>query len=309
LAELRRLEAAGVPTVLLSGNHDSPRLRETGHIFRIFEGMRHVRPVYKGGCEKVTIATDTGPVVVHAVPQAVTQEAFQDDLAGLRPEADVRNVLTVHGTVAGVDGLFTSELNDLLIPQNALDPGFDYVALGHFHGHRRVADNAYYAGSTERTSIREAGQEKTFSEVDLEPAGLGIRLHPTKARPMVDVGPMAAGAADAGELAALLRERIRTALEPGCVMRLTVTGVDRAMLRALDLDLVRDAAAPALHFMFRPQVVETDAEVQLPPSLGHLDDELGAFLAKFPLEGFDRATVETAARRLVAASQEEPDAP
>lgn len=307
LRHVRRLDEAEVPTLLLSGNHDAPRLRETGSIFRIFEGMPHVRPVYRGVCERVPFETDDGRVVVHAVPQAIHQQAFQQELAALEPQPDVRNVLAVHGTVAGVDGLFTNELNDLLIPESALRPEFDYIALGHFHGHRRIADRAYYAGSTERSSIHEAEQKKTFSEVILDGTDLDIRTHATGARPMRDVGPVDASGVSPDALADRLAEAV-AGVPAGAVVRVAVRDVDRATLRAVDLGPMYEAADDALHVAFHPTIREEAQDVQLPTRLGHLDEELTAFLEKYPLDGMPRDDVREAAVQLLAEAQEDPDA-
>ena len=36
VGQLLRLSKAGIPTVIISGNHETPRLRETGSVFKVF---------------------------------------------------------------------------------------------------------------------------------------------------------------------------------------------------------------------------------------------------------------------------------
>lgn len=67
LRQLIRLSEAGIETVLISGNHSTPKLRETGSIFRIFEHLECVHPVHEPGVKKIAF----DDVVVHAIPHSV----------------------------------------------------------------------------------------------------------------------------------------------------------------------------------------------------------------------------------------------
>lgn len=46
--QLFRLSEADIPVVIIAGNHSTPRIRETGSAFRLFEHLPNVIPVYKG---------------------------------------------------------------------------------------------------------------------------------------------------------------------------------------------------------------------------------------------------------------------
>jgi DNA repair exonuclease SbcCD nuclease subunit len=69
--------------------------------------------------------------------------------------------------VAGIPEFSMGELSEQEIPTSYFDLGFDYVALGHYHRHCQVAPVVVYAGSTERLSLSELGQEKGFVEVKI----------------------------------------------------------------------------------------------------------------------------------------------
>jgi DNA repair protein SbcD/Mre11 len=308
LAQVRRLSEAGIPTILLSGNHDAPRLRETGSIFRIFEGLRHVHPVYKGPRERIEIASPAGPVAVYAVPQAISQQAFEKELVEVAPREGELSVLAVHGTLAGVDGLFTNELNELLIPASILDKGFGYVALGHFHGHRLVGPRAYYAGSTERTSIHEWDQEKSFSVVSLLPEALDVRPHSLRARPMLDLKPVDATGMDPEALLHRLRQALQAQSLESAVVRLRVRNAERASAKALDTAALEEAAKAAFQFSLHVDVRQESGAVQAPAGLGHLDDEFAAFLEQRAVSGFDKDRLRAEALRLLAEAREAPDA-
>lgn len=59
---------------------------------------------------------------------------------------------------------------DKTLDPNLLNLEFDYIALGHDHIRQEVARNAWYAGSTERWSFKEADDEKGFLIVQVEPS-------------------------------------------------------------------------------------------------------------------------------------------
>src|SRR4029453_459477 len=64
---LRPLAAAGVPTLAISGNHDTPRLRESGSPYAVLaDAFGDLRFVYRGGYEPVDLLPGLRG---HAVPQ------------------------------------------------------------------------------------------------------------------------------------------------------------------------------------------------------------------------------------------------
>ncbi|HEX2065945.1 MAG TPA: metallophosphoesterase, partial [Candidatus Thermoplasmatota archaeon] len=59
-----RLSRAGIPTVAIAGNHEQPRLRETGSPLRLFAHLPNVHVVFQGRRQTVEVATPGGPVRV-----------------------------------------------------------------------------------------------------------------------------------------------------------------------------------------------------------------------------------------------------
>ena len=55
LSQLLRLSEAKIPFVVISGNHETPRLRETGSVFSLFEHIPEVHLVYENKYELVEI--------------------------------------------------------------------------------------------------------------------------------------------------------------------------------------------------------------------------------------------------------------
>jgi exonuclease SbcD len=197
---VKKLADAGVPVVLLVGNHDLPAMAQKASSVDIFHTLA-VPNVIVGRVEEVQrVETKRGPVQVVTVPypvrsrllsrpeyrglsmadldQALRQvvtELIEALKAKLDPE--IPAVLTGHFSVAGA--VWGSERSvmlgrDVVVPKSALaDPAFDYVALGHVHKHQNLTTEesgtppVVYAGSLERIDFGEEGQPKGFCWVEL----------------------------------------------------------------------------------------------------------------------------------------------
>jgi exonuclease SbcD len=201
---VKQLADAGVPVVLLVGNHDLPAMAQKASSIDIFHTLA-VPNVIVGRVEQVhRIETRRGPVQVVTVPypvrgrllshseyrglsmadldralQQVVTDTIEALKAGLDPE--IPTVLVGHFSVSGA--VWGSERSvmlgrDVVVPKSALaDPVFDYVALGHIHKHQNLtageagAPPVVYAGSLERIDFGEEGQPKGFCWVELARGG------------------------------------------------------------------------------------------------------------------------------------------
>ncbi len=215
---VKRLTDAGVPVVLLVGNHDLPTMAQRASSVDIFRTL-DVPNVVVGRDERVhRVETSRGPVQVVTVPYPVRQRLLvHDEYRGLSIEQldealqrivtgnvralaaqldpDVPAVLAAHLTVSGAT--FGSERSvmigrDAVILKSALtDPAWDYVALGHIHKHQSLNDGGYppvvYAGSLERIDFGEEGQPKGFCWVELARGETTWKFVEVDARPFVTV--------------------------------------------------------------------------------------------------------------------------
>lgn len=290
--QLLRLARAGIPVVAIAGNHETPRLRETGSIFRFLEFFPGLRPVYRGKAEVVRI----GDLAIHAVPHAANEADVRTQLEAARPSPDAPfNVLTAHVAVSGVKAFSMGEFNEHVVPTSALSPDFDYIALGHYHHRTQVTDNAWYAGSTERMSLNEAGQEKGFLLVDL--ATERVEFHPVLTRPMLDLAPIDADGLDAPALQAAILRALADAQPAAKVVRLRVRRLPRHVHAGLDHARIQRAGQDALHCEVRYDLVH-DARPGTPADepIGPLAEEFERFLAQAPLDGLDRDVVRARAQ-------------
>jgi DNA repair exonuclease SbcCD nuclease subunit len=284
LAQILRLSAAGIPLVAIAGNHSSPRLRETGSVFRLFEHIEGVRVVYAGSYETVEL----GDAVIHCVPHCPTQEAFLEEARKVAPVPGKANVAMLHCGVSGVERFAMGEFNENVLPSGQLWPEMDYIALGHFHQSKIVAPNGAYAGSTERLSFAEAGQPKGVIEVSVPK--MSMEFVPLNVRPMLDLGKLDCKGMSNAEVAAAAEERIRKSAPEGKILRIKLVGLPRSQADGLDYRRIRSAAEGALHFELRTEPDADAAEAQAASAaIGDLRAEFAEYLERSPVEGLDKA--------------------
>lgn len=287
--QLLRLARAHIPVVVIAGNHETPRLRETGSVLRFLEFFDGITAVYRGKAEVVRV----GDLAIHAVPQAADEAEVRRQLEAAQPADAPFNVLTAHVGVSGVKAFAMGELNEHIVPTSALHPGFDYIALGHYHRCTQVAPNAWYAGSTERMSFGEAGQPKGFLLADL--AAKTVEFHPIATRPMLDLPPLDADGLDAPAVQRTLLGALDEAQPAGKIVRLRVQRLPRHVHAGLDLARIQRALKDALHGEVRYELVHDTTQAPGEAAIGPLAEEFDRFLAHAPLDGLDRAQVRARA--------------
>jgi DNA repair exonuclease SbcCD nuclease subunit len=251
-SRLRR-ELPEATIVIVAGNHDVPRASETGCILRLFSPLG----IEVADAEPRRIRVPELDLSVLAVPDTGAPRP------ALTPDPSARyNVLLLHGEVAGVlpPALVAGDRARAEITTEELNADrWNYVALGHYHVYRRVAPNAWYAGSIEYTSPNPWGE--LAEERDAGIAGKGLiehdlatgahRFHPLDlTRPMLDLPPVPARGLTAADLDARIRATVEGAPIPidGAVVRLVVRDVPRHIARELDHAALRDYKRRALHF-------------------------------------------------------------
>jgi len=183
LSQLKRLSVARIPTVIIAGNHSTPRTRSASPILAALRTLDHVYPVFEERYERI----DFDDVVFHCIPhihdETANLEAIETCEAS-RVEGR-RNVMLLHCSVGA--HYMMEEYGERVYPKEkeTLFEKMDYVALGHWHGFGSVGKhpNVYYAGSTERTSSADARNAKGYAVVSLgdtlEVAFAPIRLRPS----------------------------------------------------------------------------------------------------------------------------------
>jgi DNA repair exonuclease SbcCD nuclease subunit len=254
--ELIRLSEAGIETVLISGNHETPRLKETGSIFGIFEHLAHIHPIYRPGIGRLTI----GEATVQAIPHSV-EPSISSLVAQASPVKETRyNVLVLHAGVDDPKGTYRTadELSEQTVPGRAISDEFDYVALGHYHKHEKIRARVVYSGSTERLSFNEVDQKKGVVEVDL--ASGSVEFHEINVREMLDLGPIDAAGMASSELLREAKRVVDAASVDGKIVRLSIKNISQDAYRGLDVAVLRKSCSSAMHF--EPKIERAEEEAR-----------------------------------------------
>jgi exonuclease SbcD len=189
---LHRLAALGVPTVMISGNHDSARRLGVGAGLIDRAGI-HLRTEPSAAGTPVVLRDPHGDVALYGLPYlepALVKDEFGVDKAGHesvlgaameRVRADLaarppgtRSVVLAHAFVTG--GRASDSERDITgggvaaVPAGVFDGG-DYVALGHLHGCQTLTERVRYSGSPLAYSFSEAEHRKSMWLVDLAADG------------------------------------------------------------------------------------------------------------------------------------------
>ena len=197
---VKRIVDAGVPLVLLVGNHDLPAMEKKASSIDIYRTLA-VPNVIVGWEEAVhRVQTKRGALQIATAPYPMRsrlmardehksksvealdralQEIVGDNVRALAEQLDpaLPAVLTGHFTISGAT--FGSERSvmigrDVAVLKSVLaDPRWDYVALGHVHKHQNLQSPNYYpaivySGSLERIDFGEEREAKGFCWVEVE---------------------------------------------------------------------------------------------------------------------------------------------
>ena len=301
VGQLLKLSAAGIPIVIISGNHSTPRLRETGSVFKVFEHIENVHLAYAGNVQKFEL----DGVMVHALPHSADKELFNQELGALRPDKDSSvNIAMLHAAIAGLSVFRMNEFNELMASTGQLDKGFDYVALGHYHEHCEVAPNVVYSGSTERFGFGEAGQPKGFVMLDTETGKWKFREMGT--RKMLDLATIDCASMDAEDVATAIRRNLESVDIDGAIVRQRLRDIDRKALGLLDTERIRKTATEALHFELRPSTLEAGQKIaSSEAAFDSLEREFISYISKAAIVGADPKAIEELGLQYLASGGEE----
>lgn len=249
--------------VMVAGNHDAPRSAETVCILRLFSplGMHVV------DTEARRLSFPEHDLSVLAVPHTLAPRP------SLVPDpAFSRNILVMHSELRGIIPLASADIERAAMQVDPDDIGYDrwsYVAMGEYHIHRKLHQNAYYSGALEYTSFNIWGELQEEKEARLKGKGIVEYNLDTKqktfhalapARQLVDLPLVSGKGRTAVEVDAAIRANVET--WPGGIddriVRQLVIDLPRHVARELDQREMREYKRRALSFQLdtrRPEVI------------------------------------------------------
>lgn len=293
---IMRLSRAGIPTLLLVGNHDLSPALGRAHAMETFDTLEvpHIRVVEKPaffGPEDL----EGLPLQVIALPwisrsglvanldlSASAPEKIYEDMEirlkelvdGWLEKADpsLPMVLTAHASVQGAKygGERSVMLGGDLVLSGSLvrDPRLDYVALGHIHLKQDLNENAHppvvYPGSIERVDFGEWDDDKYFVIAHIQRNQTELDWRKLEGiRPFISRSIILDNVAQSQSL----NDRVLAALPPpeemeDAVVRLTIT-YPREYEAMIDEASLREYTRGTFefHLVKRPL---TDARIRLP---------------------------------------------
>jgi exonuclease SbcD len=295
---LARIRDHGVPAVVISGNHDTPRLPGTGSPYSaLADTFPEMHFAHRLAYERIELPG----LVVHAVPQMLTVETTLEalDRADRERSLDRSNLLLTHPRLTQVEPRY-ADINEIELDVAALRS--DFVLLGHYHVHTRVGERMWYAGSTDTFSFADDPERpKGVLLLDTD-TGACRHLPLDGQRPLVTLETVHALGLSPTEVQALVIDRVQR-VPDGAVARLFLDGVDPEAYRLLDGEAIREAARPALHLKLEPSFAGVAVPVEL-PELDSMPARWDRYVDDQDLTGFDRDRIRGLGREYLTRAVE-----
>lgn len=223
IQSLLKLHQAGIPVVIVVGNHDHPLSFGKAHALDIFSTVPLNAFHVFSKPDILMLQTKSGPIQIVGIPwptknNLVTHEAHRfksnqeiteyisEKIGGVISsfasslDPAIPAILCGHLTVS--NGIFSGSEkcavfgNDpLFLPSQLAIAPFNYVALGHLHRHQNLNPGGIpivYAGAIERVDFGERKEEKGYCSVKIEQNSTGafetsFSFHVVPSRPMIQI--------------------------------------------------------------------------------------------------------------------------
>jgi len=287
---IKRLSEAGITTYILTGNHDLPNALNRATATEIFDTLEvnNVHVTSKPGLEY--IETPGGPVQLLSLPWLrrsnlmKMEEAKNLDMASLfqKMEFVLTNVIIqnharldpelpallashvwVEGARTGSEKGSTIGREPHLLLSNLIQPGIDYVALGHIHRRQILSENppVVYPGSLVKLDFSDTDEEKGFFVVEITSHDDGTRrtnyhFQPVPGRRFVTIN-VEVQPGDSDPTTSVLERinRVSSDLEEA-IVRLEVTMPQEAEGLLRDAE-IRAALKPAHYVTVAKKIIRT----------------------------------------------------
>jgi DNA repair exonuclease SbcCD nuclease subunit len=298
---LTKIREHGIDGVIITGNHDTPRLPGTGSPYSpLADTFGEFHFAHRLAYERFELPG----LVVHAVPQMLTVEATLTalDEADRSRSADRTNLLLTHPRINQVQPRY-ADINEIEIDEAVLRA--DLVLLGHYHVHQKVRSGVWYAGSTDSFTFADDPDEpKGILLLDTD-SGTSQHVPLPGQRPLVTLETIYAQGLSPADLAEAVLSRAEV-VPDGAVARLYLEGVDPEAYRLLDLQAVRAAGAAALHLKLEPQFEGVVNKVTV-PDLHSIPARWDEYVEGQDVVGFDRERIRTLGQKYLSDAVEVAD--
>jgi len=280
IKQILRLSKQKIPFLVIAGNHEHPKLKETGHIFSVFDHIEYVYPIYNAKYETTSFDFNNKKIAIQIIPQCEIKKEFNDELKKIKPDSSADyNIFVSHGAVAGIKVFTMNEFNELMIPLKTLSQNFDYIALGHYHTYTKLANNACYSGSTERFTFTDANDKKGFIELEFLNGKIKHEFIELKIRPMIDLQPIECLNLKLDEIMKKIKEIIKKIDPKDKTFRIALEEIPAHIYRGLDFREIKKLCNEAIHYEIKANVVkEGGLKTTYTSKIGSLSNEYKEFI-------------------------------
>ncbi len=280
--QFRRLADAGIPTVLLVGNHDQYGQGQEGNSLAIYRALGVAGFIVGDRLQTHWIETRGGPVQVTTLPWLnrsallTQQESLGLDGEILAHQLLQRLHLALEGEIRtlqpGIPAILLAHVmvetarygaerhlsvgKGFMVPLSLLArPAYQYVALGHVHRHQVLCQDplVIYPGSIERVDFGEEKEEKGCVLVEVTPTGASYEFLPLPTRTFHTIR-LDLSAEPPQQVQAKLLAAIAKAPVAGSILRL-IYRLRPDQLDCVDERALHNALAPAFSYTIAPEVI------------------------------------------------------
>jgi DNA repair exonuclease SbcCD nuclease subunit len=223
LEALDRLSDAGIPLIVIAGNHSMTKTRYTTSPYEVLTyHPGNFKAAYKFRYESVEL----GDTIFHLLPNMLRPEDYRTEFDKIELSPKHHNVLVTHGLATQIKDKRLATVAEHELDGTILSEKFDYIALGHYHRQVQITDNAWYSGSAEFLTYGEIHDEKGGLTVDLDRHRVEHLDLPKT--PMADLGTIPCEGVHPGDIADEIIARVnRFCLPAGAMAQVTLDGLSR----------------------------------------------------------------------------------
>ncbi|HVP97465.1 DNA repair exonuclease [Methanoregula sp.] len=303
LEALERLHEAGIPLVIIAGNHSMVKTRYTTSPYEVLTFYKsQITAAYKFRYEKAEI----GDTVFHLIPNMLRVEDYRTAYDEIELSGKHNNVLVTHGLATSIKDRRLATVAEHELDSTILSENFDYIALGHYHRQCQVADNAWYSGSTEFLTYGEIADEKGGLLVD--PGRHAVRHLALPKTPMVDLGTIKCQGVHPGDITEEICARVTQKCLPQYAMaQVTLDGLSREHGKGIDTRDLAGIREQLLDLKIRVKSEEEGSPVPLQQDIRMIDylQEFGEFIGKQQLSAKQKAFVLARGRDVLQSVMDE----
>ncbi|MDD2822641.1 MAG: exonuclease SbcCD subunit D [Candidatus Daviesbacteria bacterium] len=268
---IKKLSKAGIPVILVVGNHDTPNAEGKANTLDIYSALEIDNVWVSRKPEFLKIPTKSGLLQVITAPWLHKTEfkdlgekllSFYERIDETCP-AIVVGHLEVEGSSMGSEkGLAIG--SDVTVPLSLLtDRRLSYVALGHIHKHQILSSNppVVYSGSPERIDFGEAKEEKGFIMIDIPvPKKATFKLVPSNCRKFLSIN-VDLLATDIDPTETVLKEISKNIIDDAIVK--VVINIPADLEKQIEMDKIKKALTSAFNIAGISRNVERKERLKL----------------------------------------------